>query len=130
MKVLITGGLMAEHTPTPWTVGVSFDYGHETRWPLYRLGNMNDPYDDDEIEANRAFIERAVYNFDGLVAALEWARCIVVDVMLYGETMKSERNALEEIDAALAKAQSPKSIQRKKDTADEVQQQDMAEETL
>ena len=44
------------HSPEPWTVGVSLDRDNED-WPVYRILNMNDPFDKKEIEANRAMIE-------------------------------------------------------------------------
>ena len=126
---------MRKHTPTPYqyTPYPNLFGGHscgviecteavrrDGRVVAYVRSGPNMP--DDEAEANGFNLAHAANCHAELVAALEKARRIVVDVRLYGATTKSARNALEEIDAALDKVKSG--------TADEVQQQDMDEETL
>jgi len=108
---------MAEHTPTPYqytpypdlfdgracgVIECTEAVRRDGRVVAYVRSGPNMP--DDEAEANGFNLAHVANCHADLVAALEKARCIVVDVMLYGETMKSERKALEEIDAALAKA--------------------------
>ena len=96
---------MAEHTPTPWRVeflrwtpeapicgfGIRSDYTHPNLPPDFRMcaiasANISERaaytacFTPEEIEANAAFIVKAVNSHEALVSALEDARSFMVEM--------------------------------------------------
>lgn len=48
---------MSKPTPGPWVVGETIDM--RTNWPVFRLRDMANPADREEVEADRRLIEAA-----------------------------------------------------------------------
>lgn len=84
-----------EISPTPWRVGVSIDRTYAQEWPVYRLLDMNNPSDQDEIEANRKLMDAAPALLSGLTWALQYGTFdSAIDNPLHAGSLDLARAAL------------------------------------